>query len=141
MRELYKVGHLQCSGGTNTGNDFSHSLVSPSALESINMLYTHLRSPMAQSSITVEPDPNVKRYHEALLTALGAYANRYEANDTMRVVLLSVALTLLNRANNQHRKRMKWGEKMLPKSHKECPAELKQDTDENTQTDTDADGL
>ena len=40
-----------------------------------NMLYTHLRSSVAQSSITVEPDPIVQRYHEALLTTPGAYSS------------------------------------------------------------------
>lgn len=49
--------------------------VGPSVLETINALYTHLRSSVEQSSRSIEPDPDAQRYHEALLTALGEYSS------------------------------------------------------------------
>jgi len=49
--------------------------VGPSVLETINSLYTHLRTSVEQSSHNIEPDPDTQRYHEALLTALGEYSS------------------------------------------------------------------
>jgi len=49
--------------------------VGPSVLETINALYTHLRSSVEQTSRRIEPDPDAQRYHEALLTALGEYSS------------------------------------------------------------------
>lgn len=62
----------------------------PSVLETINSLYTHLRTSVERTSQSLEPDPDAQRYHEALRSALGEYSSslpNYQMIEIMMFIL------------------------------------------------------
>jgi len=62
----------------------------PSVLETINSLYTHLRTSVEQTSQSPEPDPDAQKYHDALRAALGEYSSslpNYQMIEIMMFIL------------------------------------------------------
>jgi len=62
----------------------------PSVLETINSLYTHLRTSVERTSQSLEPDPDAQKYHEALRAALGEYSSslpNYQMIEIMMFIL------------------------------------------------------